>query len=65
VGRYLLGTREKGLFMDPTDALSIEMFVDADFAGLWGTEKPDDPISVRSRTGFVIMIAKCPVLMGK
>jgi hypothetical protein len=47
--------------MDPTEALNLEMFVDADFAG-WGAEDPANPISVHSRTGFVIMIGKCPVL---
>jgi hypothetical protein len=44
------------------DELNIELFVDADFAGLHGYEDPEDPTSVRSRTGYVIMIAQCPVL---
>jgi hypothetical protein len=62
VGRYLLGTRDRGLILDPTADLNIEMYVDADFAGLWGREDPKDPVCVRSRTGFIICIAKCPVL---
>jgi hypothetical protein len=49
--------------MDPTEALNIEMFVDAAFAGLWGAEAPANPTSARSCTGFVIMIAKYPVLL--
>ena len=34
----------------------------ADFAGLWGQEDPLDPICVRSRTGFVITMANCPLV---
>jgi hypothetical protein len=62
VGRYLVGTCDRGLILNLTEALSIEMYVDANFAGLWGSEDPADPVSVRSCTGFVICIAKCPVL---
>jgi hypothetical protein len=62
IGRYLKGTRTRGLVLNPDDKLEIEMFVDADFAGLHGYEDPEDPTSVRSRTGYVICIAKCPVM---
>lgn len=62
IGRYLKGTRERGLVLNPADSLELELFVDADFAGLHGYEDPDDPSSVKSRTGYVICIAKCPVL---
>jgi Reverse transcriptase (RNA-dependent DNA polymerase) len=62
IGRYLKGTKERGLILKPDDALEIELFVDADFAGLQGYEDPEDPTSVKSRTGYVICIAKCPVV---
>ena len=64
IGQYLKGTREKGLIFKPeaTASLGIDMFVDADFAGMWGYEDPNDPVSTYSRTGFVIFIANCPVL---
>ncbi len=62
IGRYLKGTRTRGLILHPDDGLEIELFVDADFAGMHGYEDPDDPTSTRSRTGYVICIAKCPVL---
>ena len=63
VGRYLKGTRDQGLILDPKkDDLGIDMFVDADFAGMHGYEDPEDPASVKNRTGFVITIAKCPVI---
>ena len=40
----------------------MDCYVDADFAGFFGVEDPTDPISVKSRTGYVIMIANCPLL---
>ena len=62
IGRYLISTRTKGLILRPEPKLGVEMFVDADFAGLWGFEDPTLPISVRSRTGYVICLGGCPVL---
>ena len=38
------------------------IYVDADFAGGWGYEDPDDPCSVKSRTGYVIEVMGCPIL---
>ena len=34
IGRYLIGTKDKGLILDPSKDLDIDCFVDADFAGL-------------------------------
>jgi hypothetical protein len=62
IGCYLKGTRARGLVLNADDGLNIELFVDANFAGMHGYEDPDDPTSTRSRTGYVICIAKCPVL---
>jgi hypothetical protein len=60
IGRYLLQTRDRGLLLNPMDSFEIECFVDADFAGLWSYEDPNDPACVRSRPGFVICICGCP-----
>ena len=62
IGRYLIGTRTKGLIFNASNSLNIDMFVDADFAGLWGVEDPNEPASIKSRTGFVIRIGGCPSL---
>ena len=62
IGRYLKATREKGLILNPCKELRIDDYPDADFAGLYGHEKASDPVSVKSRTGFVINVANCPVL---
>jgi hypothetical protein len=42
--------------------LPIDCYVDADFAGLWGYEDRNDASCVKSRTGYVINIANCPVI---
>jgi len=60
--RYLNGTRDKGLFLNPTSALTVDCYVDADFAGLWGAEHDQDPVCVKSRTGYIIMFMGCPLV---
>ena len=62
IGRYLKGTLDEGLILDPSDEFLIECYPDADFAGLWGYEDPNDPHCVRSRAGWVITLAGCPIL---
>eukprot|EP00984_Skeletonema_dohrnii_P014730 scaffold6241_cov78-Skeletonema_dohrnii-CCMP3373.AAC.4 len=63
IGQYLKGTRDKGLILTPTSSvLNVEAYPDADFGGLYGHENPTDPACVKSRTGFVIKVANCPVL---
>ena len=42
--------------------LTVDCYVDADFAGLFGTEDPEDPVSVKSRTGYVLLLANCPLM---
>ena len=54
--RYLKGTHKKGLIFEPTSELTLEAFVDADFAGLWGVEEPQGATCVKLRTGYVIII---------
>jgi Reverse transcriptase (RNA-dependent DNA polymerase) len=60
--RYLSGTKDKGLVMRPSTDLKLDCYVDADFAGLWGIEDPNDSISVRSRSGYIITLSNCPLL---
>lgn len=62
IGRYLLYTKDKGLILTPAKNLNINAYPDADFAGLYGYEDSLDPVCVRSRTGFIITVANCPVL---
>ncbi|GFH58525.1 hypothetical protein CTEN210_15001 [Chaetoceros tenuissimus] len=64
IGRYLLGTRDKGIVFKPdiNKLGELECFVDADFAGNYTKEQSQDPNSVRSRTGCVILYAGCPII---
>jgi len=60
--RYLKGTLDKGIILTPNPTEGIKCFVDADLAGGYCNETKDDPISVYSRTGYVIFYFGCPVL---
>jgi len=61
--RYLQATATKGIILHPTlHHRNLDCFVDADFAGLWTEDSSSDITSVKSRTGYVILFANCPVL---
>ena len=59
--RFLQGTKTKGMFIEPSQKLQVDCYVDADFAGLWGVEDDQNPICVKSRTGYLIMFMGCPL----
>ena len=60
--RYLKGTPEMGIIMTPTKTLTVDCYVDADFAGLFGAEDSQNPICAKSRTGYVLFLANCPLM---
>lgn len=60
--RYLQGTRNKGLILKPSKELKLDCYVDADFAGLWGVEDPQDPTCAKSRTGYILTLGNCPLI---
>ena len=62
IGRYLKGTIDKGILFNPNNESYLTCYVDADFAGLWSVEDPENPSSTKSRTGFVLMYAGSPLL---
>lgn len=47
--------------LSPDNSLHMDCYVDADFAGLWGSEYDQDSICVKFRTGYIIMYQKCPI----
>ena len=47
---------------NPSKKLVVDFYADADFAGLWGHEDPQDPIFAINRTGFVVTFANFPIL---
>ena len=60
--RYLKGTKYNGLVFNPSKKLVVNFYTDADFAGLWGHENPQDPICDRSRTVLVVKISNFTLL---
>ena len=63
--KYLQATRNQGMILDPDQNKSFEAYADADFAGNWykGTAM-DDPSTSKSRSGYVITYANCPIIWG-
>ena len=57
IGRYLKNTFSCGMVINPTRELTIDAYPDADFAGMYGHEKPTDLACAKSRSGFVIVFA--------
>lgn len=55
-------TRNRGITCHPnTD--SLEYWCNADFVGSWDpTEADEDPGTAKSRTGFIIRYASCPII---
>jgi hypothetical protein len=61
IGRYLLGTKEKGLIMKPNQE-GMECWVDAAHASEWNNKTAsNDPNTARSRMGYIITYAGCPM----
>eukprot|EP00957_Ditylum_brightwellii_P194560 14819393-Ditylum_brightwellii.AAC.1 len=62
--RYLKGTQPEGLIIKPNmkDMLQVNCFADAVFAGLFFVKDLQDVSLVRSRTGYVMTFAGCPIL---
>ena len=62
IGRYLLATRDKGMILKPNGD-SFNVSVDADFSGNWDrSEAADDADTARSRHGYIVSYAGCPML---
>ena len=62
LGRYLVGSRDKGMIYSPSNQ-SFDVYVDASFTGDWDPQDEEwDPDTARSRTGYVILYASCPVI---
>jgi hypothetical protein len=60
--RYLRGTQDKGIIFKTNRSNKIDCHVDADVAGLFGVEDGQDPVSVKSRSGYVIFFSGVPLL---
>lgn len=61
IAQYLLWTKTRGLILKPTKTFTLDMFVDADFAGLWHKEHSSLHENILSCTGYVITFCGCPI----
>ena len=50
------------MILKPDKTLKLDCYVDADFAGLYSVEDSQDPVCVKSRTGYVILMGNCPLV---
>ena len=62
LGRYLIGTKDKGTILKPQDGKDLEVYVDASFAGDWDPADTGNPDTARSRHGYIIQYQGCPIL---
>ena len=63
IARYIVATMGEGIIFKPDfDRVALDCHVDADFAGNWNINDPEDPTGVKSRTGFLLTFAGVPVL---
>ncbi len=53
--------KEQELTFKRKPGYQLDCYADADFADLWGQEETQDPVCVKSRSGYVITILDCPV----
>ena len=65
IAMYLKGTRTLGIKFKPDPAKGFEAFVDADFCGNWNkAEAPTDPSTSKSRAGWIVFYAGCPIIFA-
>jgi hypothetical protein len=63
IGRYLKFTHDKGTIYRPIVGTDLEVYVDASFCGDWNQiEAMTDKDTARSRHGYIIKYAGCPIL---
>jgi len=63
IARYLQGTSDRGLEfkLGNWPNLQLDAYVDSSFANLFSVEDPQDPISSKSRSGYVFYFCGCPI----
>ena len=61
IGRYLKGNNDKGTYMRPDKSKGLEVHVDADFVGNWDPTDVQNLDTAKSRHGYSITYAGCPI----
>ncbi len=63
VDHYLKADSDKGFIMKPSEKLlKIDSFPDTNFDGMYRHEAMDDPVCVKSRTGYIIVVDNFPIM---
>jgi hypothetical protein len=62
LGKYLKATQHRGTILKPAKGKDMEVYADADFSGNWHAKESWDRDTARSRHGFIVMCAGCPIL---
>jgi hypothetical protein len=60
--RYLSCSYDKGTIVTPTGTLDMDTYCNANVAGLYHPDPDLKPTSVKSRTGFIVVLAGCPLV---
>jgi hypothetical protein len=60
--QYLQLTKTNGLILQPGPEHQVGCYVDANFGGLFSVENKQDPISMKSCTGYVITYCGAPLM---
>ena len=56
-----VGSQQRGIILHPNNEL-FQVYADADFAGTWDDETaPEDSDTARSRMGYIVRFAGCPI----
>jgi hypothetical protein len=62
IAKYLRDTRNEGIILRPQTTKSFDVYADADFVGNWDRmTASNDPSTAKSRSGYVINYAGCPI----
>jgi hypothetical protein len=61
--RYLMRSRDVGIRFSPDSSKGFECYCDADFSGNWNkSSAAHDPSTAKSRSGWIIFYAGCPII---
>jgi hypothetical protein len=62
ITKYLCNMSHEGITLCPKTDKSFDIFADADFVRNWHRmTASDDPSTTKSRSGYVILYARCPI----
>ena len=65
IAQYLQGTKDKGMILNLNSKnLKLDLFADADFAGLFAAEDKHNPLGVKSWTGLLLNLGGISIFLS-